>query len=676
MQPLTVLYKQFIIFFSLLALSFAGITQPVFLLNSKNSPVLIQKEQVPWWGNNDTLRTCRFLLVNKSGFDKEYLIRTPRVANLYCWSATTSEPAWKFSQSGSLLALNDRTLPSGTIGTVVLIRNNDTAHLIIRFHSRFAIYSQIDYSLTVQPLVSFEKSDSNRLLWQGLFLGIILVMALYNLIIFFAVKDLSYLYYVLSIVGIGFYLSFYYGITIEYIWPNAPRWDLFFFTIVVPFNGLTRILFTRTYLQTAALLPQLNKVLNLLGLLSGLCMASGFIAYLFSIDIINSATYIVGILGTLILIMMLLSGLAAYYVCKYEPAQYFIYANLLLVIGGILFILREVRLIPDTFVTRYFVQIATLIQVVVFALGLASRLNQTRSLLTKEILERERLTLEKEIEKKALIEKQKEELQIQVDQQTRDLKEQNHQLEDYITKLKASELKLTELNQLKDKLFSIISHDLRNPLATMQSTLKLITEHHNKLDEAERDKLQSEAQISLNNLNQLLYNLLQWSRSQMNLMQFKPEKLNLHNLLENCLQVVRLNAHTKNIRIHIVAGNDLYAFADRDMLEFIVRNLLNNAIKFSYRDSDVYVKASAQGKGIRVEVLDSGIGISPNKIQKLLQINASITRRGTEKEKGTGLGLLICKDFVERNNGELKIESEPGKGSNFSFTLPGADLRV
>ena len=185
----------------------------------------------------------------------------------------------------------------------------------------------------------------------------------------------------------------------------------------------------------------------------------------------------------------------------------------------------------------------------------------------------------------------------------------------------------------------------------------------------EKKKLSLEAQASLDNLNQLLYNLLQWSRSQMNLMQFKKERVAVHPVLLNCVKVLQLHAHMKNVRIHIVAEEHLYGHADKDMIEFVVRNLLSNAIKFSYRDSEVYIKATAGKEQIKLQVLNSGIGLSATKIQKLLQTNASITRRGTEKEKGTGLGLLISKDFIEKNGGNLQIESEPGKGSCFSFCI-------
>ena len=243
-------------------------------------------------------------------------------------------------------------------------------------------------------------------------------------------------------------------------------------------------------------------------------------------------------------------------------------------------------------------------------------------------------------------------------------------LEEMVNQLKDSENKLSQLNQVKDKLFSVVSHDLRNPLATMQSFLKLITEHQEKMSEEERKKLFSEAQQSLNNLNELLYNLLQWSKSQMNLLQFRPDKLNIQSIADGAVRLVQLHAHMKQVLIKTSVEAGLTAYADKDMVEFIIRNLLSNAIKFSHRNSEVEIKAFSAAGHVVVETIDYGVGLNEAKIKKLMEKHTTISRRGTEKEKGTGLGLLISKEFIEKNGGHLQIMSESGKGSVFSFTLP------
>lgn len=607
-------------------------------------------------------------LKNNTGTDQEFLLQTGKwgFVDAYIDDAGKEEK----QVSGSLLPLYQRSQASNSNSIRLLIRRDENKTIWLKFRSEYSIYTHTTIPLQLTKQTLFERNDRERLLWQGLFFGIILVMALYNLFILFAVKDISYLYYVLSIVSIGLYFAFYYGFGIEYLWPNAPLWDTYSFAIINPFTGLARILFTRTYLNTSQHQPKVNRILNILTAASLITLATAAVCFIFRIDQLKLLVVIIGVLGAVILIMMLVAGINAYYNNKYAPARYFIAANILLVIGAIAFILRETGLMNDNFISRYLVQYGVLIQAVVLSLGLASRLNRMRLKLANETLERERLALEKEKEKKELIEQQKQELQQQVKEKTADLQLKNIILEETIGQVKESETKLSQLNQVKDKLFSVVSHDLRNPLATMQSFLKLITEHHEKLSPDERTKLLSEAQQSLDNLNELLYNLLQWSKSQMNLLQFRQDKLNVKTIIDNAVRLVHLYAHMKEVTITIQVEEGLTAHADKDMTEFIIRNLLSNAIKFSHRSSEVIVKAFSENSCIRIEVIDTGVGLSDTKIKKLLEKHTSISRRGTEKEKGTGLGLLISKDFIEKNGGILAIKSEAGKGSVFSFTMP------
>ena len=629
---------------------------------SNLTPVLLKDVQKTGsiWGHMQ--------LENHSGLDQEFILQTNKWG--FFDGYISEKNAVKHIVSGSLLPLYQRSQPSNITAIRLAIHRDERVNVFLKFQPVYDIYLHPDISLQLVQRSSFEQQDRQRLLWQGLFFGIIFVMALYNLFILFAVKDFSYFYYVLSIVSIGLYFAFYYGFGIEYLWPNLPLWDTFCFTIINPFTGLARILFTRTYLHTARLQPNINKILNVLAVACAATLVTGLGCYFFKIDLLKPLVIIIGVLGALILIMMLVAGIVAYYYDHYDPAKYFISANILLVIGAIAFILRETGLMTDNFFTRYLVQVGVLIQAVVLSLGLASRLNKMRLQLATETLEREQLALEKEKEKKELIERQKQELLQQVKEKTTDLQLKNTMLEETVDQLKESENKLSQLNQVKDKLFSVVSHDLRNPLATMQSFLKLITEHHEKMSDDEREKLFSEAQQSLDNLNVLLYNLLQWSKSQMNLLAFRQDKLNVKLIIEGAVKLVQLHAHMKEVKVKTTVEETLTAHADKDMVEFIIRNLLSNAIKFSHRNSEVEIKASAVNDHIKIEISDTGIGINEAKIKKLLEKNTSISRRGTEKEKGTGLGLLISKEFIEKNGGRLQIESHPGKGSNFSFIIP------
>ena len=690
-------YRQYYLIILFCALNIFCSAQPVFHLRDQTQRTSIAANSIEWFvdedpnsgfdtiqdsifsllSKNQSLNSttssslwAKFNLVNETGMDGEFVLQIPKsgFAHLYI----QNRKSYTRLNTGSLLPLKDRSLKAASNGFRFTVKNGDQISLWLQIKSKYSIYVPRSYDMTITTASGYEHSDKQRLLWQGIFLGVILVMFLYNLFTGIAVKDINYLYYVLSIAGIGLYFAFYYGIGIEYLWKEAPYWDTFCFLLIVPFNGLTRLLFTRTYLHTPKLLPRINFLMNVLMGLNVLLISAGTLAYITNTDIIYFLLDIIGISNTSIHCLMLVAGMVAYYREHYQPAKFFIWANVVLVIGAVLFIGRELAVLEDNFATRYLVQIGFLIQVVVFSLGLTSRLNNMRSQLAKETLEKERLALEKEREKKELIEVQRKELELQVAQQTADLKQKNIQLEQSFGLVKESENKQTQLNQIKDKLFSIISHDLRNPLATMQSFLTLITEHHEKLTKEEKEKLYVQAQQSLDHLNELMYNLLQWSRSQMNLLDFKQERFYVKPLIENSAKLMQLNAHLKNISIKIDADEMLCGYADKSMTEFVIRNLISNAIKFSYRNNEVAIKASRQNGSVIIEVKDFGVGMTDAKIRKLLEMNTTISRRGTEKEKGTGLGLLISKEFIEKNKGKLFIKSEPGKGSEFSFSFQGS----
>ena len=640
------------------------------VVSFEGSPITITHETLHWQrltNKEGMAYETRFTLQNKAAYDQDMVLSFPKSGYI----TVTIQDAKKQQVyiTGSMLPLHKRSHPTNSNVVRFTLTRDAVFHVMIRNQPLYSIYDAGQVDLYIQPTTMFEQQDTRRLFWQGIFLGTILVMALYNLFIFYGVRDVSYLYYVLSIVGLGLYLAFYYGFGIEYLWPRQPRWDTFCYTIIVPFTNLARLLFTRSYLHTPALMPSVNRLINGLMGACALLMLTGIITFVADIDFLDSLIIGVGIVGTLVLILMLAAGLVAYYSDRYEPARYFIAANALLVIGAILFILREMGWVADNFFTRYFVQIGFIIQVIVFALGLASRYNQTRVELAQQRVEKERMALEVEREKKEMIEQQKQELQQQVEQQTQDLTLQNIKLEETVHQLEESKEKLSQLNNVKDKLFSIISHDLRNPLATMQSFLKLITKHHEKLNEEEKQKLMKEAQDSLDYLNELLYNLLRWSKSQMHLLEFKPEWLQARTVVEKNIRLLQLQAHMKQVQIETTLNDDLQLFADKEMLDFIIRNLLSNAIKFSHKNSTIEICVLQLPGKVEISVQDEGVGMNEDTIRQLLQANLSNSRRGTAKERGTGLGLLICKEFITRHAGQLVIEQRAVKGSIFKVIL-------
>ncbi len=226
---------------------------------------------------------------------------------------------------------------------------------------------------------------------------------------------------------------------------------------------------------------------------------------------------------------------------------------------------------------------------------------------------------------------------------------------------------LTELNTLKNKLFSVIAHDLKAPLYALRNLFRNVQLYDLPGDEIKI--LVPEVINELTYTTGLMENLLQWAKSQMQAESVRPQLLDVAGIAKEVLQLLRLQAEAKNIYISSKIENPIFVYADKDMINLVLRNLLSNAIKFTPIEGSIYVEARELRSCIEISVQDTGTGISREGLQRLMDHNYYSTR-GTGGEAGTGLGLMLCKEFLSRNGGCMNIQSEPGKGSIFSFTLP------
>jgi signal transduction histidine kinase len=253
------------------------------------------------------------------------------------------------------------------------------------------------------------------------------------------------------------------------------------------------------------------------------------------------------------------------------------------------------------------------------------------------------------------------------------LKYQNQQISQANEALRKSEKNLMELNATKDKFFSIISHDLKNPFSSLLSISDLMVE---SFDDAEKEDHRAgfkKINQSVKHLLDLLENLLTWSRSQRGRIKYEPVRFNLSTLIQENINLHKLLAEKKGIMLLSPQEDEVFAYGDRDMINSVVRNLLTNAVKFTPREKKVEIKLKKSEEAIRVSVEDQGVGIPKEYLNKLFRIDEKIKSTGTDGEKGTGLGLIICREFVEKNGGEIFVRSEPGEGSTFSFTIPMAN---
>jgi PAS domain S-box-containing protein len=236
--------------------------------------------------------------------------------------------------------------------------------------------------------------------------------------------------------------------------------------------------------------------------------------------------------------------------------------------------------------------------------------------------------------------------------------------------MRESEARLRELNATKDKFFSIIAHDLKSPFNSILGFSEILKDEVKNLDIGTIAQYASIINSTATNTYQLLENLLEWSLSQQQKMPFDPAPMFLNHLINAEIQNLKHHAGLKNIELTCTFGENIIITADENMLSTIIRNLITNAIKFTEKNGKIVITARVHGNEVEVSVADTGIGIKPEAIDKLFKIETSFTTRGTENEKGTGLGLLLCKEFIEKHHGKIWVESEPGNGSRFIFVLP------
>ena len=254
------------------------------------------------------------------------------------------------------------------------------------------------------------------------------------------------------------------------------------------------------------------------------------------------------------------------------------------------------------------------------------------------------------------------------------LKVRLHEIEEVNVQLKnrldEDTKKLSEVISTNAKFLSIIAHDLRNPFNSIIGILDLLSDNFNKFSNAELEELIHLASSSASNTLKLLEDLLTWSISQSKEKSINPVKIDLNKIITNEFENFRLSATQKQLSLEHSVDPNLYLTADLQMVKVILRNLISNAMKYSFKGGVIFISATEGHKFVEIWVKDNGIGISQNTQKKLFMAEEFHSTIGTSNEQGTGFGLLFCKEFVELHGGKIWVESELGKGSVFKFTLP------
>ena len=259
---------------------------------------------------------------------------------------------------------------------------------------------------------------------------------------------------------------------------------------------------------------------------------------------------------------------------------------------------------------------------------------------------------------------------IAIDSDITEIKEAEEQIEKQRDELR-------KLNATKDKFFSIIAHDLKNPFHSIMGFSDLLTRSYDNIEEEKKKEFIKLINESSSSAYGLLENLLNWARAQTNRIKFNPSKIDLAAIAREVFQMMSVNAENKNIKLKYPENfKDQYAFADYNMVYTVIRNLMSNALKFTREGDEVSISTKKKGDRIEVSISDTGVGMTKEEQEKLFRLDEFHTTTGTSGEAGTGLGLIVCREFILKHGGDITVESKKDKGSTFKFTLPLENANV
>nr|MCU0391076.1 sensor histidine kinase [Thermoflexibacter sp.] len=479
------------------------------------------------------------------------------------------------------------------------------------------------------------KNKESIYVFTLLFFGALGMMFFYNMVLFFTLWDKSYLFYILYLLFYGVRVFVERDFYNDWIAPDPPKYGLLISLLSPLLFTLFQLLFTQSFLEIKHFLAWANQLTKWLIFL--------IIVNLFLI-FLNKFVYFYQLFEFTILlsnVVMLLIAIIVAYKQRKTTTYFYLLGISFLILSTIIYI--QVPANEYTIYTFNIALLGALVEMGLFSLGLANKINEVKKALIEQKLAQSH-------EKAAFIEEKNRELESKVNQRT---------------------LELRESNATKDKLFSIISHDLRSPLNTLKGMLAAL--ESDILSRQEIQEIAKDIQKRLDSTDTTLNDLLQWATSQMEGATLKKEVIDIQELIDKKIELFSFIAQNKQVKFYNEVTENISVYADLNHVKVILRNLIANALKFTHVHGNITISARQEIKDfVTIAVKDTGIGMTTAQSQKLFESNTLYTTRGTQNEKGTGLGLLLCKDFVEKNGGKIWVESEYGKGSTFYFTLPSS----
>ncbi|MBX7153175.1 sensor histidine kinase [bacterium] len=607
------------------------------------------KEQTPVLGYDAPVVWVRIKFYNPSDVDQERIIElsTPIIDYIELYSPLNQN--YHSEKIGNLLPFNERILKHRNPVFKITFPARQSSVCYFRLQSD----NSLQISLELWTVDAFIAKVRVEYLLLGILYGALVVMLFYNLFVFFSVRDISYLHYVVYIGSMIFVQMATNGQTFEFLWPSAKQWNNWSLLISVVFLLLSSAQFSRSFLKIKLFSKTIDRIILgfmvLTVVIAAIALAAGSI---------QVAAPVVTINGVLMPLVYLMAGVLSHRK-GYHPARYFLIAWSVLLTGMILYALKILALIPYNEITNHVVDVGTVLEMMLLSLGLADRINTMREELTRTALEKEHLEREKENEKLRLIEEQKNELAKQVAERTSDLTKKNEEL--------------AKLNESKNEYLGFVAHDLRSPLSIILGYSDLL------IEDFKSGRFQSESAVTdLSTVSKVARQMSEFIKQVLDISAIESGKVRLNlqetriaDIVKQAELLQRRMAEQKNIRLIIDPLDNLPPiYSDHQKICAVIDNLLSNAIKYTYPGGSVHVFGESKEQEIWIHIEDTGQGLSKDDMQKVFTTFRQLSARPTGGESSTGLGLAIAKKIIEIHKGKIWVQSEKGEGSKFSFSLP------
>ena len=568
-----------------------------------------------------------------------------------------TDTGWHHEQNGLSQAIDKRQIKNGCPVFYISLKAGETKTVYLKINTKL-IFS---FSVIVEDISEYFQKEQTRVIGHWIYFGAALAILIYNIFLLFSLRDKVYLYYVIYAACIIIYTFNSSGFSL-YINSNLNIYYTLFSSLA--FMGWAVPMFTRELLKTKELSKWIDKVLIIISV-AHLALALLIIINIYSYRWIS-------IIGMPSILFLFFVGVFSI-IKKIPVANLYVFGMGAYLIGLFMIAGVTLNILPFNNFTRYGFMVGSIIELIVFSLAIARRI---------KILQEEKIIFQDKLLASEI--SMKNELKIKVQERTQELVDIGKELIDKndelslqvneknnaLGTLKKTEMNLRESNVTKNKLFSIISHDLRSPFNSILGFANLLLKNHKQYDEVKIEEYLKVVDNSAKQTYKLLDNLLNWARTQTDGFVFNPKKQSLEKILIELIKLEKNNAEIKNIELSYNLSEDINIYADYNMMEIILRNLISNALKFTHINGEVTIDAKQDTDNVIISVSDTGVGIKQEVLQEIFEISQKKSTVGTEDEKGTGLGLVLCKEFVEKHDGKIWVESEIGKGSKFIFSIP------